>query len=47
MSKPSRYTNNTNLSLYAQVFLATDWYDKEVAGLSVTTLLKPVRQVVL
>lgn len=42
-----RYTNNTNLSLYAQVYLATDWYDKDAAGLSVTTLLKPVRQVVL
>lgn len=42
-----RYTNNTNLSLYAQVFLATDWYDTEEAGLSVTTLIKPTRQVVL
>jgi len=42
-----RYTNNTNLSLYAQVYLATDWYDTEEAGLSVTTLIKPTRQVVL
>lgn len=42
-----RYTNNSNLSLYAQVYLATDWYDKEEAGLSVTTLIKPTRQVVL
>lgn len=47
MSQPTRYTNNTNLSLYAQVFLATDWYDTAEAGLSVTTLIKPVRQVVL
>lgn len=42
-----RYTNNTNLSLYAQVYLATDWYDKAEAGLSVTTLIKPTRQVIL
>ncbi len=42
-----RYTNNSNLSLYAQVFLATDYYDTEEAGLSVTTLIKPTRQVVL
>ena len=41
-----RYTNNTNLSMYAQVYLATDWYDKEEAGLSVTTLLKPIKSVV-
>lgn len=41
------YSNNSNLSLFAQVFLATDWYDKEEAGLSVTTLIKPIRQTVL
>lgn len=41
------YTNNTGLSLFAQVFLATDWYDKKEAGLSVTTLIKPIRQTVL
>lgn len=43
----SRYSNNSNLSLYAQVYLATDWYDTEEAGLSVTTLIKPIRQTVL
>lgn len=43
----TRYTNNSNLSLYAQVYLATDWYDTEAAGLSVTTLIKPIRQTVL
>lgn len=42
-----RYTNNTGLSLFAQVFLATDYYDTDEAGLSVTTLLKPTRQVIL
>lgn len=43
----SRLTNNTGLSLFAQVFLATDNYDHSEAGLSVTTLLKPVKQVIL
>lgn len=41
------YSNNSNLSLFAQVFLATDYYDKEDAGLSVTTLLKPIKQVIM
>lgn len=43
----AEFTNRTGLSLYAQVFLATDWYDHEEAGLSVTTLLKPLKQVIL
>lgn len=42
-----RYTNRNGLSLYAQVALATDWYDHAEAGLSVTTLLKPLKQVIL
>lgn len=43
----TRLTNNSNLSLFAQVYLATDNYDHAEAGLSVTTLLKPVKQVIL
>jgi hypothetical protein len=43
----AKFTNRTGLSLYAQVFLATDWYDHKEAGLSVTTLLKPLKQVIL
>lgn len=42
-----KYTNNTGLSLFAQVFLATDYYDYEQAGLSATTLLKPIKQTIL
>lgn len=42
-----QYSNNTGLSLYAQVFLATQYYDRQEAGLSVTTLLKPVKQVIM
>lgn len=42
-----KYTNNTGLSLFAQVFLATDHYDHSEAGLSATTLLKPIKQVIL
>ncbi len=41
------YTNNTGISLSVAVFLAVDHYDKQAAGLSVTTLMKPIRQVVL
>jgi hypothetical protein len=41
------YTNNTGISLSVAVFLAVDHYDREAAGLSVTTLMKPIRQVVL
>lgn len=42
-----KLTNNTGLSLFAQVYLAHETYDREEAGLSVTTLLKPVKQVIL
>lgn len=42
-----KYTNNTGLSLFAQVYLAHETYDREEAGLSVTTLMKPVKQVIL
>lgn len=42
-----KYTNNTGLSLFAQVFLATDHYDFSEAGISATTLLKPMKQVIL
>ena len=42
-----KLTNNTGLSLFAQVFLAHETYDREEAGLSVTTLLKPAKQVIL
>lgn len=42
-----QYTNNTGLSLFAQLYLVTDYYDKQEAGLSVTTLLKPIKQVIL
>jgi hypothetical protein len=42
-----KFTNNTGLSLFAQVYLAHETYDREEAGLSVTTLLKPVKQVIL
>jgi hypothetical protein len=42
-----KYTNNTGLSLFAQVYLAHETYDREEAGLSVTALLKPVKQIIL
>lgn len=42
-----KFTNRAGLSIYAQVFLATDWYDHAEAGLSATTLLKPIKQVIL
>jgi hypothetical protein len=42
-----KLTNNTGLSLFAQVYLAHETYDREEAGLSVTTLLKPVKQIIL
>jgi hypothetical protein len=43
----AKYTNNTGLSLFAQVYLATDHYDFSQAGLSATTLIKPIKQVIL
>ena len=42
-----KLTNNTGLSLFAQVYLAHETYDREEAGLSVTALLKPVKQIIL
>ena len=42
-----RYTNNTGVSLFAAVYLATDHYDHNNAGLSATSLLKPIKQVLL
>ena len=42
-----RYTNQFNISLPLAVFLATDDYDYEPNVISVTSLLKPVRQLVL
>lgn len=42
-----KYTNSENIPLALAVFLATDSYDHEENVISATTLLKPVRQVVL
>lgn len=41
------YTNNSGVPLSVAVWLASDTYDHSEAGLSVTTLLKPIRQVIL
>lgn len=41
------YTNQTNLPLPIAVWLAHDTYDREAAGLSATSLMKPVRQLIL
>ena len=41
------YTNNSNIALPLAVFLATDDYDYEDNVISATTLLKPIRQIVL
>lgn len=45
----TRYTNTTNVPLALAVFLATDYYDHDPDPyvISATTLLKPVRQIVL
>lgn len=42
-----KYTNNTKVPIAMAVWLAADTYDKSEAGLSVTTLMKPVRQIIL
>lgn len=47
MTEPKRYTNHENIPLAIAVFLATDNYDHEDDTISATTLLKPVRQIVL
>lgn len=41
------YTNQSNIALPLAVFLATDEYDYEDDVISATTLLKPIRQIVL
>lgn len=43
----AQYSNQTNLPLPIAVWLAHDTYDREAAGLSATTLIRPTRQVIL
>lgn len=43
----SKYTNQTGLPLPIAAWLAHDTYDREAAGLSATTLMKPTRQIIL
>lgn len=43
----SRYTNTTAVPLSLAVFLATDNYDHEENTISATSLIKPLRQIVL
>ena len=43
----AQYSNQTNLPLPIAVWLAHDTYDREAAGLSATTLMRPTRQVIL
>jgi len=43
----SQYSNQTNLPLAIAAWLAHDTYDRSEAGLSATTLMKPVRQTIL
>ena len=43
----SQYSNQTNLPTAIAVWLAHDTYDREAAGLSATTLMRPTRQVIL
>lgn len=43
----AQYTNQSKLPISLAVWLATDTYDKQEAGLSVTTLMKPIRQIIL
>lgn len=42
-----KYTNTQNIPLSLAVFLATDNYDAQENVISVTTLIKPLRQIVL
>ena len=42
-----QYTNTTNIPLPLAVFLATDDYDYQPDTISVTTLLKPIKQIIL
>ena len=41
------YSNLTNLPLPIAAWLAHDTYDREAAGISATTLMKPTRQIIL
>lgn len=43
----TQYSNQTNLPLPIAVWLAHDTYDRQEAGLSATSLLKPTRQIIL
>lgn len=43
----TKYSNLSNIPLPLAVFLATDSYDKQDNTISTTTLLKPIRQIVL
>lgn len=43
----TQYSNLTGLPTPIAVWLAHDTYDREAAGLSATTLMKPTRQIVL
>lgn len=44
----SKYSEKSNVPLALAVFLATDYYDKQSDDvISVTTLIKPVRQIIL
>lgn len=43
----TQYSNITNLPTAIAVWLAHDTYDREAAGLSATTLMKPIRQIIL
>jgi hypothetical protein len=43
----SRYSNQMNIPLPLAVFLATDDYDYDPTAISVTALMKPIRQLIL
>lgn len=45
--REARYANNSNIPLALAVFLATDNYDHEDDVISATSLIKPIRQLVL
>lgn len=45
--KVQKYTNMSGVPLPLAVFLATDNYDYQPKGISVTSLIKPIRQIVL
>ena len=43
----TQFSNNSNITLSMAVWLATDDYDHNDKVISVTTLLKPIKQTVL